>query len=248
MKMKKKPIYLGVNIDHVATLRQARMTRYPDPVEAVFASENGGADGITVHLREDRRHIQVRDVELIQAVMTTRLNLEMAISSDMIRYAEKIKPSHCCLVPEKRAELTTEGGLDVLTMAKEVKVAVQQLKNIGCQVSLFIDPDLNQVEAALDCGAEVVEIHTGGYADAKTALLQKKELDRIEKAAQLADHLGLIVNAGHGLNYQNVQAIARMPEMNELNIGHGIIARAIFSGLQAAVADMKRLMIEARQG
>lgn len=248
MKTRKKPIYLGVNIDHVATLRQARRTRYPDPVEAVFAAENGGADGITVHLREDRRHIQERDIELIQTVLLTRLNLEMAVTDAMILYAEKIKPTHCCFVPEKRIELTTEGGLDVISMRKKIKEATYQLKQKGIQVSLFIDPEMSQVEASLEVGADVVEIHTGAYAEASTPELQKKELDRIEKAVQFADHLGLVVNAGHGLNYQNVQPIAHMPEINELNIGHGIIARALFSGLKNAVEDMKRLMIEARQG
>jgi pyridoxine 5-phosphate synthase len=244
--MNKSPILLGVNIDHVATLRQARLTRYPDPVEAVYASENGGADGITVHLREDRRHIQERDVELIQAILLTRLNFEMAVTDAMIAYAEKIKPAHCCFVPEKRAELTTEGGLDVLGQTSKIQEAVQHLQGLGAEVSLFIDADEKQIEAAAKTGALAIEIHTGAYADAKTEAEREHELARIVKASAFAKKAGLIVNAGHGLNYQNVQPIARIPEINELNIGHGIIARAIFSGLENAVREMKRLMVEAR--
>lgn len=242
----KHPILLGVNIDHVATLRQARLTRYPDPVEAVYASENGGADGITVHLREDRRHIQERDIELIQQVLLTRLNLEMAVTDTMVAYAKKIMPPHVCLVPEKRAELTTEGGLDVVGQEAKVHAACQELKNKDIEVSLFIDPDKKQIDAAVRCGAPVIEIHTGCYADAKTATEREKELQRVIDAAQYAHKAGLIVNAGHGLNYQNVQAIAAIPEINELNIGHGIIARAIFMGLEAAVREMKRIMVAAR--
>lgn len=242
----KKNILLGVNIDHVATLRQARHTRYPDPVEAVYASENGGADGITVHLREDRRHIQERDVELIQQMLLTRLNLEMAVTDEMVKYAEKIRPEHVCLVPEKRAELTTEGGLNVLGDEKRVGDACERLAASGIEVSLFIDPDVKQIEATLRCKAPVIEIHTGGFAEAKTAAERDAELARIISATQFAHQAGLIVNAGHGLNYQNVQAIACIPEINELNIGHGIIARAIFMGLENAVREMKRLMLEAR--
>lgn len=245
--MKNKVILLGVNIDHVATLRQARRTRYPDPVEAVYAAENGGADGITVHLREDRRHIQERDIELIQAVLLTRLNLEMAVTDTMLKYAEKMRPEHCCFVPEKREELTTEGGLDVVSQQAKVREATAHLKNLGIDVSLFIDPDIKQIEASLKCAAPTIEIHTGAYADAKTQHEREIELQRIVKAAQFAHRAGFIVNAGHGLNYQNVQAIARLPEINELNIGHGMIARAIFMGLEPAVREMKRLMIEARQ-
>jgi len=244
--MKNNLILLGVNIDHVATLRQARLTRYPDPVEAVYAAENGGADGITIHLREDRRHIQERDVELIKAIMLTRMNLEMAVTDAMVSFAEKIKPEHCCLVPEKRQELTTEGGLDVISQEAKVHEVTKRLKGMGTEVSLFIDPDIRQIEAAVRCEAPVIEIHTGTYADAKTHAEQEKELQRIIKATQFAHQAGLIVNAGHGLNYQNVQAITRIPEINELNIGHGIIARAIFMGLEGAVREMKRLMIEAR--
>ncbi|VVC75817.1 Pyridoxine 5'-phosphate synthase [Aquicella siphonis] len=245
--MKNNAILLGVNIDHVATLRQARLTRYPDPVEAVFAAENGGADGITIHLREDRRHIQERDVELIKAVTQTRLNLEMAVTESMLAYAEKIQPEHICLVPEKRAELTTEGGLDVVTHEAHIHEAVRRLKRAGMEVSLFIDPDVKQIEAALRCDAPVIEIHTGAYADAQTDSDRDKELRRIVKAVHFAHQAGLIVNAGHGLNYQNVQAIAGIAEINELNIGHAIIARAVFIGLIHAVREMKRLMVEARK-
>lgn len=240
-------ILLGVNIDHVATLRQARHTRYPDPVEAVYASENGGADGITVHLREDRRHIQERDVEMIQQILLTRLNLEMAVTDFMVKYAEKIRPAHCCFVPEKREELTTEGGLNVLAEEARVRDACSHLAAQGIEVSLFIDPDIEQIEAAVRCKAPTIEIHTGAYADATSPHEQEAELRRIIEAAKFAQQAGLIVNAGHGLNYQNVQAIARIPQINELNIGHGIIARALFMGLEGAVREMKRLMIEARK-
>ena len=222
------------------------MTRYPDPVEAVYAAENGGADGITVHLREDRRHIQERDIELISHVLLTRLNLEMAVTEVMVAYAEKMQPAHCCFVPEKRQELTTEGGLDVVAGEKKIEEAISRLKEKGMDVSLFIDPEITQIEASLRCGAPTIELHTGCYAEAKTAAEYKKELQRVIKAAQFAHEAGLVVNAGHGLNYQNVQAIARIPQINELNIGHGIVARALFMGLEAAVREMKRLMIEAR--
>lgn len=240
-------ILLGVNIDHVATLRQARLTRYPDPIEAVYAAENGGADGITVHLREDRRHIQERDVELIQQILLTRLNLEMAVTDKMIAFAEKIRPAHVCFVPEKREELTTEGGLNVIADEARVKAACERLTAAGMEVSLFIDPDFKQIEAAIRCKASVIEIHTGCYADAKTKTECHDELHRVIEAVHFAHQAGLIVNAGHGLNYQNVAAIARIPEINELNIGHGIIARAIFMGLENAVREMKRLMRDARQ-
>lgn len=240
-------ILLGVNIDHIATVRQARHTRYPDPVEAVYASEQGGADGITVHLREDRRHIQERDIELIQAVLLTRLNLEMAVTDFMIDYAEKIKPVHCCFVPEKREELTTEGGLDVLAQESLIRDACKHLASCHIDVSLFIDPDLAQIEAAIRACAPTIEIHTGQYADANTPAEHNKELHRIITAVEFAHKAGLVVNAGHGLNYQNVQAIARIPQINELNIGHGIIARALFTGLENAVREMKRLMMESRQ-
>lgn len=242
----KNNILLGVNIDHVATLRQARLTNYPDPIEAVFAVENGGADGITVHLREDRRHIQERDIELIQQVMMTKLNLELAITDEMIKYAEKIKPLNCCFVPEKRNELTTEGGLDVIAQEKKIMEAVTHLQNQQIEVSLFIDPDLKQIAAAARTGAKAIEIHTGAYAEAKNIDKRHQELIRIQKAAQAAQQAKLIVNAGHGLHYQNVQAIAMIPELNELNIGHAIIAKAIFIGLTAAVCEMKYLLQIAR--
>ena len=235
-----------MNVDHIATLRQARLTRYPDPVEAVYAAENGGADGITIHLREDRRHIQERDVEVIQQVLLTRLNLEMAVTDKMLAFAEKMKPVHCCFVPEKREELTTEGGLNVLADETNIRDACVRMADAGIQVSLFIDPDIQQIEAAVRCKAPTIEIHTGAYADAKTHEEQDAELQRIIKSAEFAAKAGLIVNAGHGLNYQNTQAIARIPEINELNIGHGIIARAFFMGLENAVREMKRLMVEAR--
>ncbi len=244
--MMKNNILLGVNIDHVATLRQQRHTIYPDPIEAVYAAENGGADGITVHLREDRRHIQERDVELIQQITLTRMNLEMAVTDEMIAYAIKIAPAHSCLVPEKREELTTEGGLDVIGSKDRVTKAVRQLSDNGIEVSLFIDPDEAQIEASIHTGAPVIEIHTGAYADAKTPDERDRELQRIIMAAKFAHQAGLIVNAGHGLNYQNVQAIAAIPEMNELNIGHGIVARAVFMGMEQAVREMKRIMIAAR--
>jgi pyridoxine 5-phosphate synthase len=245
--MKSDTILLGVNIDHVATLRQQRLTRYPDPVEAVYAAEAGGADGITVHLREDRRHIQERDIELISQVLLTRMNFEMAVTDFMLAYVEKIKPAHCCFVPEKREELTTEGGLDVLGQEAKITEAVRHLSQKNIEVSLFIDPDIKQIEAAVRTGAPVIEIHTGAYADAVAAGERDAELKRIINAAQFAYKSGLIVNAGHGLNYQNVHAIAQIPEMNELNIGHGIVARALFVGFENAVREMKRLMIEARR-
>jgi pyridoxine 5-phosphate synthase len=246
MKPEKRNILLGVNVDHVATIRQARLTRYPDPVEAVYAAEAGGADGITVHLREDRRHIQERDVELIQQILLTRLNLEMAVNDTIITFAEKVRPPLCCLVPEKRAELTTEGGLNVLGDEKKIHAACDRLAAAGVEVSLFIDPDLKQIEAAIRCGAPTIEIHTGQYADAVTAQERNNELIRIIQAAEFADQAGLVVNAGHGLNYQNTQAIAAIPQINELNIGHGIVARALFIGLENAVREMRRLMVEAR--
>lgn len=245
--MKNNNLLLGVNIDHVATLRQQRFTFYPDTVEAVVAAEKGGADGITVHLREDRRHIQEEDIVRIQQILGTRLNLEMAVTDEMIAYALQRQPEHCCLVPEKRAELTTEGGLDVLGNEARVTDAVKKLQDEEIEVSLFIDPDEQQIEAAVRTGAPVIEIHTGAYADAKTPEEMEHELQRIVKASKFASNAGLIVNGGHGLNIENVQAIARIPEMNELNIGHSIVARAIFIGFEAAVREIKELMIAARK-
>lgn len=242
----KNRILLGVNIDHIATLRQARHTRYPDPVEAVYAAESGGADGITVHLREDRRHIQERDIELIQQVTLTRVNLEMAVTNEMLNYALARHPEHCCLVPERRAELTTEGGLEVAGNEKQIAEFVHKLQSVGIEVSLFIDPSEKQIKAAKRVGAPVIEIHTGAYADAKFERERQHELARVKEAVQIAVAEGLIVNAGHGLNYQNVHDIAAIPEMNELNIGHGIVARALFVGFENAVREMKQLMLAAR--
>ncbi|HVK98408.1 MAG TPA: pyridoxine 5'-phosphate synthase [Dongiaceae bacterium] len=240
-------ILLGVNVDHVATLRQARGTRYPDPVQAALDAEEAGADGITVHLREDRRHIQERDVRILMDTLQTRVNLEMAVTPEMIAYAELIKPPHCCLVPEKRQELTTEGGLDVVGNFDRVKAACDKLGAAGIEVSLFIDADRAQIEAAAKAGAPVIEIHTGAYADAETDVAMRAEFERIRNGVEIGLQNGLIVNAGHGLNYQNVEPIAAIPGITELNIGHGIIARAVFTGLKEAVREMKRLMLQARE-
>lgn len=239
-------ILLGVNIDHVATLRQARGTRYPDPVQAAMDAEEAGADGITLHLREDRRHIQVRDVQLIKAVLQTRMNLELAVTHAMLDFAEEIKPEHACLVPEKREELTTEGGLDILSHFNLVENAVKRLQAIGSEVSLFIDPNREQIDAANAAGALVVELHAGCYADATNEKEHLFELHRIQEAAEYAANLGLIVNAGHGLDYHNVKSIASIKVIHELNIGHSIIARAVFCGLKEAVKQIRCLMQEAR--
>ena len=244
--MKKLPILLGVNIDHIATLRQARGTRYPDPVQAALVAEQAGADGITAHLREDRRHIQDRDIFLLKDLLQTRLNLEMAVSDEMIDIALKVKPYACCLVPEKRAELTTEGGLDIAGNLNSMEWDCDTLKEAGIEVSLFIDPDKHQIEAALTAGAPVVELHTGCYADAVTHEQKTHEFLRLKEAAHYAHSLGLQVNAGHGLNFHNVEAICTLPEIVELNIGHSIIAQAVFSGLAQTVSDLKKLMREAR--
>lgn len=237
-------IKLGVNIDHVATLRQARRTRYPDPVQAAFEAEEAGADAITVHLREDRRHIQERDVEILRRVITTRLNLEMAVAEDIVSFACRLRPHDCCLVPERREELTTEGGLDVAGQKEKIATACRRLAEAGVRVSLFVDPEPVQIEAAAEVGAPVIEIHTGRYADAEGEAW-REELARIERAVVLGREHGLQVNAGHGLNYHNVQAIAAIPGIAELNIGHAIVARALFTGLREAVREMKRLMREA---
>jgi pyridoxine 5-phosphate synthase len=244
--VEKKEILLGVNIDHIATLRQARGTIYPEPVQAALIAEQAGADGITAHLREDRRHIQDRDIELLKQMLQTRLNLEMAVTDEMISIASQTKPFACCLVPEKRQELTTEGGLDVAADLPRIQAACQALAEADIEVSLFIDADKRQIEAALECGAPVIELHTGAYADAETAIIQQQELKRIQQAAQYADSLGLQVNAGHGLHYHNVAAICRIPEIVELNIGHSVIARAVLSGLERAVSDLKMIMQQAR--
>lgn len=239
-------LLLGVNIDHIATLRNARGTRYPDPVQAAFIAEQAGADGITVHLREDRRHITDRDVRILRQTLHTRMNLEMAITEEMLGIACETKPHFCCLVPEKRQEVTTEGGLDVAGQPEKLRDACTRLAQAGILVSLFIDPDEVQIDAAVAAGAPYIEIHTGAYAEAEDEATQREELARIARAATYAASKGLKVNAGHGLTYHNVKPIAALPEMHELNIGHAIIGRAVMSGLKEAVADMKRLMLEAR--
>jgi len=238
---------LGVNIDHVATLRQARGTHYPDPVAAATIALQAGADSITVHLREDRRHIQDSDVLTLASRADLRLNLEMAATPEMISIATGIKPSDCCLVPEKRAELTTEGGLDVIGQQTTLTDACRALQDAGVRVSLFIDPDCKQLDAAKLTGAEVVEIHTGGYADASNATDQQAQLERIAEATSHAAALGFKVHGGHGLNYDNVKPVAAISELLELNIGHAIVAQAVFDGFSAAVSRMKALMLEARR-
>ena len=241
------PLLLGVNIDHVATLRQARGTDYPDPIIAALQAEQAGADGITLHLREDRRHIQDADVIALKQQLQTRMNLEMAVTDEMLAIASEVKPEHCCLVPEKREELTTEGGLDVVASQQRIADACALLAKHNIDVSLFIDPDLKQIDATIACGAPTIELHTGCYADAATEDERQSELQRLTEAAKYAAAKGLVVNAGHGLHYQNVQAIAAIPEMNELNIGHAIIAEAVFIGLESAVANMKQSMLDARR-
>jgi pyridoxine 5-phosphate synthase len=238
-----KDILLGVNIDHIATVRQARGTRYPEPLQAALMAEHAGADAITLHLREDRRHIQDRDVVILKDMLQTRMNLEMAATKEMLEIAKKIHPHDCCLVPEKREELTTEGGLDVKANLEYLADYCSTLKEAGTRVSLFIDSDLNQIDAAKEAGAPVIEIHTGHYADAQTVDQKNQELIKITKAVQHGNDIGLQVNAGHGLDYHNVKAITEIDGIVELNIGHSIIARALFDGLAKAVSDMKALLI-----
>ncbi|MBN3193557.1 pyridoxine 5'-phosphate synthase [Pectobacterium versatile] len=240
-------LLLGVNIDHIATLRNARGTAYPDPVQAAFIAEQAGADGITVHLREDRRHITDRDVRILRDTLQTRMNLEMAVTEEMLNIACEVKPHFCCLVPEKRQEVTTEGGLDVAGQQEKIDNAVARLSQANILVSLFIDADKRQIDAAVASGAPYIEIHTGAYADAPDDEARQHEFERIRDAATYAAAKGLKVNAGHGLTYHNVQPIAALPEMHELNIGHAIIGRAVMSGLKDAVAEMKNLMREARR-
>lgn len=240
-------LLLGVNIDHIATVRNARGTHYPDPVQAAFVSEQAGADGITVHLREDRRHITDRDVRILRETIQTRMNLEMAVTDEMVNIACHVKPHFCCLVPEKRQEVTTEGGLDVAGQLEKITHAVKRLSDAGILVSLFIDADHQQIDAAAAAGAPYIEIHTGAYAEAAEGSARDAELVRIASAATYAAAKGIKVNAGHGLTYHNVQPIAALPEMHELNIGHAIIGRALFSGLAEAVREMKQLMREARR-
>ncbi|MEQ9888807.1 pyridoxine 5'-phosphate synthase [Pectobacterium zantedeschiae] len=240
-------LLLGVNIDHIATLRNARGTAYPDPVQAAFVAEQAGADGITVHLREDRRHITDRDVRILRETLQTRMNLEMAVTEEMLNIACEVKPHFCCLVPEKRQEVTTEGGLDVAGQQEKIDNAVARLSQANILVSLFIDADKRQIDAAVASGAPYIEIHTGAYADAADDETRQHEFERIRDAATYAAAKGLKVNAGHGLTYHNVLPIAALPEMHELNIGHAIIGRAVMSGLKDAVAEMKSLMREARR-
>lgn len=238
-------IALGVNIDHVATLRQARGTAYPDPVEAALIAESAGADAITLHLREDRRHIQDRDVEILRERLQTRMNLESAVTEEMIAFACRIKPHDVCLVPERREELTTEGGLDVVRHFEQVKQACSKLADAGIRVSLFVDAERRQIDAAVRAGAPVIEIHTGHYADAKDDDAQQCELEKICAAVSRGTSQGLKVNAGHGLHYQNTRPIAAIQGLSELNIGHAIVSHALFVGLAQAVREMKQLMLEA---
>ncbi|WP_180169239.1 pyridoxine 5'-phosphate synthase [Acinetobacter sp. YH12021] len=237
---------LGVNIDHVATLRQARGTNYPDPVKAAVVCEQAGAEGITLHLREDRRHIQDDDVRRMRPLLKTRMNLEMAVTEEMIEFAKEIRPQHVCLVPERREEVTTEGGLDVVGNFAAVKAATQELTAIGCDVSLFIDADLAQIDAAVACGAPTIEIHTGAYANAENEAAQQAELTRIVQGVEYAASRGLVINAGHGLNLDNVGAIAAIQHIHELNIGHALIGDAVFVGLEQAVKRMKAAIDAAR--
>ncbi|MBB5392830.1 MULTISPECIES: pyridoxine 5'-phosphate synthase [unclassified Herbaspirillum] len=239
-------IELGINIDHVATLRNARGTAYPDPLKAALEAEEAGADAITLHLREDRRHIRDADVKAIRPLLTTRMNLEAAVTREMIDFACVIKPQDVCLVPEKRTEVTTEGGLDVIGHFAEVQAAIRQLQQEGVRVSLFIDPDPQQIRAAAEAGAPVIELHTGRYADAASQKEQQDELERIQSSVLEGIKLGLKVNAGHGLHYTNVQAIAAIPQIAELNIGHAVVAHAVFAGWRNAVSEMKAIMVKAR--
>lgn len=241
-------IELGINIDHVATLRNARGTVYPDPLQAALLAEEAGADAITLHLREDRRHIKDADVELIRPQLRTRMNLESAVTSEMVDFACRIKPQDVCLVPERREEVTTEGGLDVIKYFSEVSSAIKQLQAEGIRVSLFIDADAKQIQAAAEAGAPVIELHTGRYADAHDEASQQMELQRVQQGVLEGMKRGLKVNAGHGLHYTNVQAIAAIQDIAELNIGHAIVAHAVFVGWQNAVREMKAIMIAARLG
>lgn len=237
-----KRVLLGVNIDHIATVREARGTRYPDPVKAALDAEQAGADGITVHLREDRRHIQDRDIHLLREVMQTPMNFEMGVTEEMLKIAEQVRPEHICLVPETREELTTEGGLDVISQEARVSAAVERLQAVGCEVSIFLDADEQQIKAAKRVGATTIELHTGHYAEAVTPADQATQLELIRKGTEFALKQGLVVNAGHGLHYHNVEPIAAIAGMNELNIGHAIISHALFVGFSAAVAEMRALI------
>ncbi len=238
-------VLLGVNVDHVATLREARGTRYPDPVQAAMLAEEAGADGITVHPREDRRHIQDRDVRILSETLTTRMNLEMAVTDAMLAFAETIRPAHCCFVPEKREELTTEGGLDVAGQPERIRAACERMAAMGTEVSLFIDADPAHIRAAADCGAPAIELHTGEYALAETPDRRNRELERLRDCIGLAREQGLVVNGGHGLHYHNTAAIAALDGLNELNIGHAIMARALMTGMKEAVQAMRALIDQA---
>jgi len=239
--MRSGKLLLGVNIDHVATIRQARGASYPSVLDAARIAEDAGADAITIHLREDRRHIQDEEVVALCKQVKTRINLEIAVTDEMLAIAESNQPSDVCMVPEKREELTTEGGLDVLTHLDSVNYACKYLAAAGIRVSLFIDPDIAQLNAAKACGAPVVELHTGSYADAAKDQVET-EYQRVVTAAEYGDSIGLQVNAGHGLHYQNISPIVRIPQLVELNIGHSIVARALFVGLEKAIIDMRLLM------
>lgn len=239
-------IDLGINIDHVATLRNARGTTYPDPIQAALLAEEAGADAITLHMREDRRHIKDADVLAIRPLLRTRMNLEAAVTSEMIDFCCRVNPQDACLVPERREEVTTEGGLDVVKYFSQVQAAIKQLQAQGIRVSLFIDADAEQIQAAAEAGAPVIELHTGRYAEAHEAAEQAKELERVKEGVQHGVKHGLKVNAGHGLHYTNVQAIAAIPDIVELNIGHAIVAHAVFAGWQNAVREMKAIMVQAR--
>ncbi len=240
------PMLLGVNVDHVATLRQARGTSYPDPCQAALMAEQAGADSITVHLREDRRHIQDADLDRLQAQLKTHMNLELAVSEEIIAIACRLRPADCCLVPERRAELTTEGGLDVISHFDAVAAACRRFAAAGIRAGLFIDPDLRQIEAAARSGAPVIELHTGVYSELPDGAQREQELQRLREAARFGIGAGLEVHAGHGLNYHNVGPVAAIAEINELNIGHAIVAQSLFTGMAAAVAEMKRLIRMAR--
>ncbi|MDY7218955.1 pyridoxine 5'-phosphate synthase [Denitrificimonas sp. JX-1] len=244
MKLKKR-ILLGVNIDHIATVREARGTSYPDPVKAALDAEQAGADGITVHLREDRRHIQDRDIRVLREVMRTPMNFEMGVTEEMLSMAEEIRPENVCLVPETREELTTEGGLDVVAQEARLAAAIERLQNVGCEVSIFLDADEQQILAAKRVGATTIELHTGHYSESITPEDQEHQLRLIRQAAEFALKQGLTVNAGHGLHYHNVEPIAAIPGINELNIGHAIIAHALFVGFSSAVREMKEIITRA---
>lgn len=241
-------LLLGLNIDHIATLRNARGTQYPDPAYAAFIAEQSGIDGITVHLREDRRHIIDQDVIFIRKIVQTTMNLEIAATDEMISFACKLKPHYCCLVPEKRQELTTEGGLDVIRLSDKLRDIVCRLSDSGIRVSLFINPDEKQISAAYTTGAPYIELNTGMYAESKTKLDQDLEYKRLKNNVKYAVSVGLKVNAGHGLNYHNVRHIAMITQIRELNIGHAIISRSMFCGLSKAIIDMRKLLMEARRG